>query len=100
MKMENWEIQSMKDDMSILSHDFRGTEVGQTLNKAWEYINYLENKLVEVANDKKIATKLLVENDYIVTKLSKEQLNDAKECENCGFNGDCTECSCSICIVH
>ena len=100
MKMENWEIQSMKDDLYNLGYELNGTRDGDTVNKSWEYINYLENKLVEVANDKERVAKLLVENDFIITKLSKQQLQDAKECENCGFNGDCTECSCSICIVH
>ena len=35
------------------------------------------------------AINLLRENGYVVKKLTVGQLEDAKECEDCGFEGDC-----------
>lgn len=46
------------------------------------------------------AIKLLRRNGYVVKKISKSQLEDARVCEDCDFEGDCSECSCSICIVQ
>lgn len=46
------------------------------------------------------AINLLRENGYVVKKLTVGQLQDAKECEDCGFEGDCFFCRCSICIVQ
>lgn len=46
------------------------------------------------------ALKIVKENGYITTKLTKEQLKDMQECENCGFEGDCSECSCSVCLMQ
>jgi len=100
MKMENWEIQSMKDDLYNLGYELEGTRDGDTVKKAWEYINDLEKNLVKVANSKERAKKILIEEGYVVTKLTKGQLEDARKCEECGFEGDCFECRCSICIVQ
>ena len=41
-----------------------------------------------------------VVNGYVVKKLTVGQLQDAKECEDCGFEGDCSFCRCSICIIQ
>ena len=46
------------------------------------------------------AINLLRENGYVVKKLTAGQLEDAKECEDCGFEGDCSFCRCSICIIQ
>lgn len=47
------------------------------------------------------AINLLRENGYVVKKLTVGQLEDAKECENCGFEGDCCAfCRCRICIIQ
>ena len=46
------------------------------------------------------AINLLRENGYVVKKLTVGQLEDAKECEDCGFEGDCAFCRCSICIIQ
>ena len=46
------------------------------------------------------AINLLRENGYAVKKLTVGQLQDAKECEDCGFEGDCAFCRCSICIIQ
>lgn len=46
------------------------------------------------------AIRLLRKNGYVVKKLRKAQIEDGEECEACGFNGDCNECSCSVCIVQ
>ena len=54
-----------------------------------------------MSNEKiKEAIRLLRDNGYVVKKLSKTQKQDADECESCGFNGDCSSCSCSICIIQ
>lgn len=52
MKLENWEIQFMKDDLYSLSYELEGTRDGDTVNKAWNYINYLEEKLISIVNNK------------------------------------------------
>lgn len=100
MGMENWEIQSMKDDMAILSDNFKGTEVGITFEKALSYINDLEELLVEVANSKERAIELLRNNGFVVKKITRAMEMDAKECEECGYEGDCLGCACSICIMQ
>jgi len=46
------------------------------------------------------AIDLLRENDYAVIKLSECQLSDSKKCEESGFEKDCSECSCSACVVQ
>jgi len=98
--MENWEIQSMKDDMSVLSYNFQGTEVSETLGKALSYINDLEEKLVEIANDRDRAINLLGNKGYVVKKITKSMERGYEECEKCGYEGDCMCCACSICIMQ
>lgn len=100
MKMENWEIQSMKDDMSVLSYNFQGTEVSETLGKALNYINDLEEKLVEIANDKERAIKTLRDNGYFVGRITGAMERDWKVCEKQNYEGDCSCCSCSICMMQ
>ena len=46
------------------------------------------------------AINLLRENGYVVKKLTVGQLQGAKECEDCGFEGECAFCRCSICIIQ
>lgn len=99
-EMENYEINEIKDDLVMLESQFEGSRDGDVLAKAFHYISYLEKKLVSIANDTERAKKLLRENDYVITKLSKGQLEDADACERCGFEGDCTECRCSVCIIQ
>ena len=54
-----------------------------------------------MSNEKiKEAIRLLRDNGYIVKKLRKIQKEDANKCASCGFNGDCSSCSCSICIMQ
>lgn len=52
MKLENWEIQSMKDDLCNLRYELEGTRDEDTVTKAWNYINYLEEKLINIATNK------------------------------------------------
>lgn len=99
-EMENYEVNQIKDDLVTLEFLLEGSRDGDVIAKAFHYINYLEEKLVDIANNEQRAIKLLIKKDYIVTKLTKGQLEDAKECENCGFEGDCSECRCNICIVQ
>lgn len=56
---------------------------------------YMEDKISE-------AIKLLQENGYIVKRLTKSQITDSKKCDEYNMRGedmDCTECSCSCCIL-
>ncbi len=46
------------------------------------------------------AIKFLQENGYIVTKFTKAMERDSDKCEACDFEGDCSACACSICIVQ
>lgn len=50
------------------------------------------------------AIKLLGETeDYVVIKLSKKQVKDYKECGeymDAGGQKDCSECSCSDCVMN
>ncbi|WP_024614654.1 hypothetical protein [Clostridium sp. Ade.TY] len=101
--MENWEVQEMKDDLSILEYEMEGTRECELLKKACNYINDLEKMLVETAKDEDRAIKLLKESGYIVTKLTPRQLNDMKKCEECSCNDEemeCAYCSCSVCIAQ
>lgn len=100
MKMENWEIQEMKDDLYLLGYELEGSREGDTVHKAWNYINELEEKLVEVANSKERAINLLQEQGYVIKKITKAMEQDAKACEECDYEGDCMSCACSICIVQ
>jgi hypothetical protein len=53
----------------------------------------MEDKLKE-------AIDLLRENDYAVTKLSKSQIEDRKECGELEGDKECFGCSCSDCVVR
>ena len=99
-EMENYEVNQIKDDLVTLEFLLEGSRDGDVIAKAFHYINYLEEKLVDIANDEKRAIKILIENGYVVKKLTVGQLKDAKECEECGFEGDCSICRCSICVVQ
>ena len=87
-KMENYEVNEIKDDLVMLESQFEGSSDGDVLAKAFHYINYLEEKLVDIANNEKRAIKLLVENDYAVIKKSKGMLEDENECEEMGCKGE------------
>lgn len=102
-KMENYEVSEIKDDLAMLEYQFEGSRDGDTLAKAFHYINYLEERLVEIANSEERAKKLLRGNNYAVIKKSKRMLADTNECEemsNSGVDKECLGCSCSICIMN
>ena len=46
------------------------------------------------------AINLLRENGYAVKKLTAGQLKDAEECERCNYEGECSSCRCSVCIIQ
>lgn len=48
----------------------------------------------------KEAIKLLEDEGYVVKKITRAMKEDAKKCEECGFEGDCMSCACSICIFQ
>ena len=99
-EMENYEVNEIKDDLVMLESQFEGSGYGNVLAKAFHYINYLEEKLVNIANNEERAIKILIENGYVVKKLTVGQLKDAKECEECGFEGDCSFCVAFFCVVQ
>ena len=99
-EMENYEINEMKDDLVMLEHQFEGSRDGDTLAKAFHYINYLEERLVEIANSKERAKKLLKEKGYFVGKITGAMERDWKVCEKQNYEGDCSCCSCSICMMQ
>lgn len=103
MKMKNYEVQSMKDDLYNLSYELEGTRDGSTVKNAWEYINELESKLYEIANDESRAKKLLAEAGYLIIKPTEGQLKDSKRCEELSEQGEdmnCEFCSCSCCLIQ
>lgn len=103
MKMENYEIQEMKDDLYNLSYELEGCRDGNTIRKALEYINELEDKLCEIASDKDRAKRLLENADYLVIKPTASQLRDSARCEELSEQGedmDCEFCSCSCCLIQ
>jgi hypothetical protein len=53
-----------------------------------------------VSNKIKEAKELLFENGYIVIKMTDQMKKDSDDCEVNGFEGDCSSCSCSICIME
>ncbi|MGL5152806.1 MAG: hypothetical protein ACRC7N_19795 [Clostridium sp.] len=99
-EMENYEIVEIKDDLVMLESLMNGSREGDTLAKAYHYINYLEERLAKIANNEERAKLLLQQKDYVVRKLTTRQLSDAEKCAECGFDGECTECSCSVCIIQ
>ena len=46
------------------------------------------------------AISLLRENGYAVNKMSKDMIKDMEECDESGGEKDCSECSCSICVIQ
>lgn len=100
MQMENWEIQSMKDDLYMLGYELQETRDGEMLSKVINYIDYLEEKLVEIANSNEKAIKLLRDNGYFVGKITGAMERDWKACEKQNYEGDCSCCSCSICMMQ
>lgn len=65
-----------------------------------EELDWHEVIFEEAANSTDNAIKLLQEQGYVVTKLTKAMEQDAKACEECDYEGDCMSCACSICIVQ
>lgn len=51
-------------------------------------------------NEIREAIRLLGQNGYVVTKLTEDMKKDSKACERMNFEGDCSSCSCSICIME
>lgn len=103
MKLENWEIQSMKDDLYNLGYELEGTRDGNTVKKALDYIIYLEEKLEKASNNKERAKELLKEKGYLIIKPTKGQLADSKRCEELSENGEemnCECCDCSCCLMQ
>lgn len=103
MKMDNSEISSMKDDLYMLGYELQETRDGETLKNTIDYINYLEAKIVQIANSEDRAINLLKDKGYVVKNLTKGQIKDSKECNernNRGEDMDCTECRCSCCIMQ
>ena len=47
-KMENYEVNEIKDDLVMLESQFEGSSDGDVIAKAFHYINYLEEKLVDI----------------------------------------------------
>lgn len=79
--MENWEVQEMKDDLVILGYGLKGTRENKTLKKAFDYINDLEKRIVEIAKDEDRAIKLLKENGYeVIKKTALKSLDLDDEC--------------------
>lgn len=52
-------------------------------------IKPIEKDKASIAGAIEEAKKLLRKNGYVVKKLTKEQLEDAKTCKDYGFEGDC-----------
>ena len=53
----------------------------------------MEEKLME-------AKKLLQQNGYLVIKITERMEKDMDECSESDCTKDCTECSCSMCVVQ
>lgn len=46
------------------------------------------------------ALKIVHENGYYTIKPTKQQKEDMKTCIESGYDGDCFECSCNICLMN
>lgn len=99
-EMENYEINEIKDDLCMFGHLLEGTRDSDTVAKAFFYICYLEEKLIEIANSEERAKKLLKEKGYFVGKVTDAMERDWKMCERQNYEGDCSCCSCSICMMQ
>lgn len=98
----NYEAREMKDDLNLLAWELEGRDK-KTINDAIKYINELENMLVEKVNCKEntdVAIKLLKSKGYSVRKITESMIEDCNACEASGWNGDCCDCSCSVCIIQ
>lgn len=51
--MENWEVQEMKDSLVMMRYLAGDIEDKKMLGKALEYMNELEEKLIEIANQRR-----------------------------------------------
>lgn len=100
MKYENFEVNVIKDDLHTLSVIYEGTHDGEVLSKALDYINELEELLGTVLRDENRAMNLLREKGYVIKKWTKAMEIDAKECEECDYEGDCSCCACSVCLMQ
>ena len=100
MKMEQWEIQSMKEELVMLKYNLEGMREGEALDNALNYINYLEERLYVIANSVDIAKQLLRGKGYFIGKVTGAMERDWKVCEKQNYEGDCSCCSCSICIMQ
>ena len=99
-EMENYEVNEIKDDLVMLESQFEGSRDGDVLAKAFHYINYLEEKLVDISSNKERAIRLLSDNGYFIGKITGAMERDSKVCEKQNYEGDCSCCSCSICIMQ
>lgn len=98
----NYETREMKDDLSLLAWELEGRDK-ELINKTMRYIEELENELVERANcieDIDVAIKLLKSKGYAIRKITESMIEDCNACEASGWNGDCCDCSCSVCIIQ
>ena len=99
-EMENYEVNEIKDDLVMLESQFEGSRDGDVLAKAFHYINYLEEKLVDISSNKERAIRLLSDNGYFIGKITGAMERESKVCEKQNYGGDCSCCSCSICIMQ
>lgn len=98
-QMEQWEINELKDNLVLYEDQYAGVLAGDVFAKAWSYINYLEEKSIDVNR----AIKLLRKNDYAVIKKTPRMLLDERECEKMSENGEDKEyfsCACNICTMQ
>lgn len=100
MKYDNYEVNIIKDDLYNLGLEQHYNRDKEVINKALDYINELEELLVNINRDGERAKKLLREQGYVVRKWTKAMERDAQECEECGYEGDCMSCACSVCLMQ
>ena len=100
MKYDNYEVNIIKDDLHNLGLEQPYNRDREVVDKALDYINELEELLVSINRDEDKAKKLLRERGYVVRKWTKAMERDAQECEDCGFEGDCMSCACSVCLMQ
>lgn len=99
-EMENYEINQIKNDLVSLEFLLEGSRDGDLLAKVFHYINYLEERVVEIANSEERAKELLKEKGYFVGKITGAMERDSEMCEKQNYEGDCSCCSCSICMMQ
>ena len=72
------------------------------IQQAFERLAQYEEAFQNTDENIEMAIGLLQDNDYVVHKLTKSQIEDMEECESIAADGgekDCTVCSCSCCIL-